>query len=144
MQSQRDFRNVRLTKRFHFRYFGLWVLLCAGLIVLTDVALFEFIRGQRQDAEVWARLFEKDYRIIQGAFIGTMVCISVFMSAAVILLAVITAHRIAGPFIRLLTTFRAVKDGDMSQRLRFRQYDRLDGLARDFNEMMDSLPRSGK
>jgi nitrogen fixation/metabolism regulation signal transduction histidine kinase len=139
MKSQRNLCNVRLTRRFHFRYFGLWVLLCAILIGLTNLTLLEFMRGHSEDAAVWSRLFEQDYRIVRGALIGTMVCISVFMSAAVILLAIITAHRIAGPFIRLLATFRAVRDGDMSQRLRFRKYDRLDHLARDFNEMMDSF-----
>lgn len=138
MTSKRRISSLRLTRRFHLRYFGLWVLLCVALILMTDVALLEFLRSQKQDEPFWTRLYPKDYILMQRAFVAALVCVSLLLSAAVTVLAVISAHRIAGPFIRLKATFDAVKAGETLVRLRFRRYDRLDSLAADFNAMMDS------
>ena len=61
------------------------------------------------------------------------------LSTAILVMAVVTAHRIGGPYIAVKRTCKAIERGDMSQRLKFRDYDRLDDVQEAFNEMMDAV-----
>lgn len=72
-----------------------------------------------------------------------------FLVAALFLLPVFVfdtiklSHRFAGPIYRLRSTIRNIANGDEPGRLKFRDFDFWQGLADDFNRMVDRL-RSDK
>ncbi len=66
------------------------------------------------------------------------------MVAGVLLLIVITTHRLASPFVALKRTFAAIERGDTKQRLRFHKYDHLDDVEEAFNRLMDSMQEDKK
>jgi len=49
------------------------------------------------------------------------------------------SHRFVGPIYRLRHTIRKVAQGDPPPRLKFRDFDFWQGLAQDFNLMVDRL-----
>jgi len=49
------------------------------------------------------------------------------------------SHRFVGPIYRLRKTIREVAQGDPPPRLQFRDFDFWQGLAQDFNLMVDRL-----
>jgi nitrogen fixation/metabolism regulation signal transduction histidine kinase len=57
-------------------------------------------------------------------------------SIAMVVLAKSTAHRIAGPYIKLRQVFNSVREGNLNQELHFRKYDHLEELEEAFNAMM--------
>jgi nitrogen fixation/metabolism regulation signal transduction histidine kinase len=57
----------------------------------------------------------------------------------VLALGIFTAHRLAGPYLALIRTFREIKEGNFSARLHFRTHDDLAEVESGFNEMMDVL-----
>ena len=61
--------------------------------------------------------------------------------AGMLTLAMLTAHRIAGPYIALKQTFKAIKEGDLDCRLSFRGYDQLSEVEDAFNQLMNDLQR---
>jgi hypothetical protein len=64
------------------------------------------------------------------------------MCMGTLFLARFTAHRIAGPYVRLMQTCKALRDGE-DRELRFRAYDHLDDAAKIFNEMTAALVARG-
>ena len=63
-----------------------------------------------------------------------LVCI-----AGIVCLAKYTAHRIAGPYLRIVSVCNSIRDGDMDQVVRFRGYDRLDYVSNTMNEMIAAV-----
>jgi nitrogen fixation/metabolism regulation signal transduction histidine kinase len=64
---------------------------------------------------------------------------------AVILLAVFSTHRLAGPLIGLRRAMEDVKAGNLNRELRFRRTDpHLDEMATAFNEMVAALRERAK
>ncbi len=104
---------------------------------LTYLYLQERIGG----ADDGAGLFALEYALIRRLITGVMCIEVILISTAFIMLAKFTAHRIAGPYIRLRNTFKQVQDGDLTVRLRFRGYDRLEDTAAAFNAMMEAIER---
>ncbi len=48
-------------------------------------------------------------------------------------------HRLAGPVLRFQRLANSVRDGDLTHRVRLRNYDGLKNLQDDMNHMMESL-----
>jgi len=140
-RSRRKFSNVKLTQKWHAQYLGWWVVLSLVLVLLLDAAVYVSFE------QMWNSFvpqgadpaFERAYR--QTQVIAVLVVTTLIFSAAILLLAVLTSHRIAGPYLRLMRTFEQVAQGDFNQRLKFRDYDNLDDVADAFNAMMDELER---
>ncbi|MCA9229157.1 MAG: hypothetical protein KDA57_00785 [Planctomycetales bacterium] len=53
------------------------------------------------------------------------------------------SHRFAGPIYRLRQTIRTIAQGKPTARLKFRDFDFWQGLAEDFNRMVDRLSSHG-
>ncbi len=51
------------------------------------------------------------------------------------------SHRFAGPIYRLRQTIRSIAQGNPAKRLKFRDYDFWQGLAEDFNTMVERLSK---
>lgn len=72
-----------------------------------------------------------------------------FLIAALFLLPVFIfdtiklSNRFAGPICRLRSTIRSIADGNIPKRVKFRDLDFWQGLADDFNLMVDRLRSDG-
>ncbi|MEI8140333.1 MAG: hypothetical protein WCI03_10755 [bacterium] len=134
--SKRCLANVKLTNKFHFRYLGLWILLTIGLTVVASLLLFLLAEQHWHDLYALDTRFQEEYMMQRQLMAMALGFATLLFSAAVVGLAKITAHRIAGPYIKLQRVFEAVRDGNLNQELSFRKYDHLEELAGAFNEMM--------
>ena len=134
--SKRRLSNVKLTRKFHFRYLGLWILLTVGLVAMANVLLFLLAEEHWHDLYALDTRFQDEYMIQRQMMASALGFATLLFSAAVVALAKLTAHRIAGPYIKLQRVFESVRDGNLDQELRFRKYDHLGELETAFNEMM--------
>ncbi len=108
-----------------FAFSAVWIgILVLTAPVLTIAMMISGIVPEESHGDVWFFLF-------------TRVPIIAVAGAA---LAVVTTARVAGPLVRLSRIFNKVKDGDLDQRVSFREKDKhLREIEAAFNGMMDAL-----
>lgn len=70
---------------------------------------------------------------------GPFLLVMVFLLPVFVLDTIRISHRFAGPIYRLRQTIRSIADGKPTKRLKFRDFDFWQGLAEDFNQMVDRL-----
>lgn len=128
-RNRRSLKNLALTERFHFAYFGNWMIanvillatsfgLAVGIIQLTPA---EVLTQDPSELMFWSA----------GA--------AVLLSGLVVLFGSLSAHRIGGVHLKIEGAFEAVGEGDFSTRLHFRTSDNLESVGQGFNEMMESI-----
>ena len=130
---------MKLTSRFHYRFVGLWVLVTSVLVGMVNGLLFLLAEerfGHGYSSESTLVQLYIDNRFAVG---GMLLISTALFLVGIALLAKFTSHRVAGPYIRLKNVFKAVRDGNMEQRLKFRDYDQLEDLEAAFDEMMDAV-----
>ena len=132
----RDFRGsgFKHNLRSGWPFCGIWiVMLVLSAPVLTIAMMLGDVVPQSSQSDIWFFLLTR----------------TPLMVLAVVVLAVFTTNRVAGPMIALRRAFDTVRRGDMDRRLQFRQNDgHLRELETAFNEMMVALaeradPRRG-
>lgn len=131
-RSRRSFASVKLTARYHLPYMGLWILVCSVQILVIDALLYRLLvdyLGGLEDGAVGT----------ERTALFPIVMLTIISVAGIVSLAILTAHRIAGPYIALTQACRALADGKLDHRLHFRQYDQLAHVADEFNRMVDAL-----
>lgn len=138
-QSRRKITNVKLTAKYHAQFMGWWIILSIFQLLAIDALLFLVFRNNVIGSTPAASGSVLDILAAHSMFLVPLGMITLLLLSAVVSLAILTAHRIAGPYIALRRTFNAIKAGDLNVRLRFRSYDNMDDVATPFNEMMDSL-----
>lgn len=138
IRSRRKLSNVKLTAKYHLYFMGWWVMVAlanVGLLVVMVSLLHAQVRVNTYSPANGASLQMLEHGGLSlGSFIGAALTI-----AGLFVLAVMTGHRIAGPYLALIRTFKKIKGGDTSCRLHFRVSDRLDDLANEFNLMIDAV-----
>lgn len=70
---------------------------------------------------------------------GPFLMVMVFLLPVFVLDTIKFSNRFAGPIYRLRHTIRSIAGGDPPPRLKFRDFDFWQGLAEDFNRMVDQL-----
>lgn len=70
---------------------------------------------------------------------GPFLLVMVFLLPVFVLDTVKLSHRFAGPIYRLRKVILEIADGSPPPRLKFRDFDFWQGLAADFNRMVDQL-----
>jgi hypothetical protein len=70
---------------------------------------------------------------------GPFLLVMVFLLPAFVLDTIKLSHRFAGPIYRLRQTISSIAGGAAPPRLKFRDFDFWQGLADDFNKMIDRL-----
>jgi HAMP domain-containing protein len=138
-RKQRKLRNVWLTRRYHFRYFGLWVLLVMFLVISFNAVIYLLIESRWEDIYTLPPDALRQYLMQRQAFVAGLAAEGVILTVGTVFLAMLTAHRIAGPYIRLRIAFKEVTTGNFDHVLKFRQYDHLEDVAEAFNKMMDRV-----
>lgn len=119
--------GVRFTLPYVLRFSGVWILVTSLVVIVFAVTSYlvmfdRLSEGARQD-------------LILVLTIQTVLAI-----LAVILLAVFSTHRLAGPLVGIRRAMEDVKAGDLNRQLRFRRSDpHLEEIEAAFNEMMESI-----
>ena len=70
---------------------------------------------------------------------GPFLIVMVFLLPVFVLDTIKLSHRFAGPIYRLRRTIREIAGGAPPRHLKFRDFDFWQGLATDFNSMIDRL-----
>ncbi|MCG8448619.1 MAG: hypothetical protein MI725_03440 [Pirellulales bacterium] len=70
---------------------------------------------------------------------GPFLLVMLFLLPVFVLDTIRLSHRFAGPIYRLRQTIHNIACGDPPPRLKFRDFDFWQGLAEDFNRMVDRL-----
>ncbi len=137
--SVRNLKSIRLTAHLHWHYMGLGFILSLIFIVAISFTMGTLVLIQ---ADLF-NLLDEGLAVKIGAMHRHLVLLAglqiVFYLIGLIALSILTAHRIAGPYLALKRTFAQIHDGDLNARLHFRKYDNLDDVAVSFNTMMDTL-----
>lgn len=119
--------GVRFTLPYVLRFSGLWILLTSVVVIVFAITSYLV-------------MFD---RLSEGARRDLILVLSIQTALAilaVILLAVFSTHRLAGPLIGIRRAMEDVKAGDLNRRLRFRSSDpHLEEIEAAFNEMMESV-----
>lgn len=119
--------GVRFTLPYVLRFSGIWIVVTTLVAVVFGVTSYLVMFDQLND----------------GARQELIVVLSIqtaLVVAAVVLLAVFSTHRIAGPLIAIRRAMEDVTAGKMDRQLRFRRTDpHLVELETAFNGMVESL-----
>jgi len=109
------------------RFMALWIVVSvAAVLTAGALGLAVIIEGPPQ---------EQQRHLVMVLGLQTAAVIG-----ALLALAVLTAYRLAEPWLAIQRALREVRDGDLSRRLSFRPGDtHLEDLEVAFNEMMDSI-----
>ncbi len=75
---------------------------------------------------------------------GPFLLVMVFLLPVFVLDTIKISHRFVGPIYRLRQTILEIAEGDPPPRLKFRDFDFWQGLAEDFNRMVDQLTTRGE
>lgn len=119
--------GVRLTLPYVLRFSGMWILVTTLVAIVFGVTCYLVMFDDLND----------------GARRELMMVLSIqtaLVVVAVVLLAVFSTHRIAGPLIAIRRAMEDVAAGKMDRQLRFRRTDpHLGEIETAFNDMMESL-----
>ena len=119
--------GIRFTLPYVLRFSGMWILITTMVVIVFAVTSYlvmfdRLSESARQD-------------LILVLSIQTALAI-----LAVILLAVFSTHRLAGPLVGIRRAMEDVKAGDLNRKLRFRRSDpHLEEIENAFNEMMEAI-----
>lgn len=141
-QSKRTLSSIKLTRRFHFRFMGLWVAWTTCLVFVLNLLLYLYVEERWGGGVGRGTAQYQEYQFVLRGFISFMCIEMTLFVSAIIALAVTTAHRIAGPLIHLEAALKEVRDGNFDYRLHLRDYDHLEELELVFNQMVRAVSSS--
>ena len=137
--NKRRLRNVNLTSKHHFSHLGLWILIMTLFIVTVNADVYWYAK------QYWEAVYSVDdslekYHVFRSLqLMGIMIIKTTVFVLGAVLLAKFTSHRVYGPFINLVNTCDAIRDGDVDRQLKFRDYDNLEYVESSFNGMVNTL-----
>jgi methyl-accepting chemotaxis protein len=127
--QKRSLKSLPLTAGFRWAYIGSWLVLNVLLVFALCVVLVVFINSSSLVA-VYASAAALTGAVYLGAALAIL---------SLLLLGLLSAHRIAGVHIRTRDVLERVADGDFEARLRYRSGDRLESVEHAFNSMMEAV-----
>ena len=139
MNRQRKLSNIRLTRQFHWRHMGMWVVISVLLVVLVNVMAYIVAMHLWWGGEPALEPPTPETLLLRRGMLALQAIETVLFSFALLLLARATSHRIAGAFIGLQHVCERIAAGERDVRAHFRTYDGLENLEGAFNRMVDSL-----
>ena len=119
--------GVRFTLPYVLRFSGVWILVTTVVVIVFAITSFLV-------------MFDRLSEDARGDLILVLTIQTALAILALILLAVFSTHRLAGPLIGIRRAMEDVKAGDLNRQLRFRRSDpHLEEIETAFNEMMESI-----
>ncbi len=129
-------RRYVVDRRFQLK-FTAFVVVSAGIFAVTVMAEYYGYFGRSVSSNLLDPgllfLFLAANKLL---LIKLVLFLGVFLAVSVLL-----SFRIAGPLFNLQRSFRAVAEGALFHRARFRQKDELHEVAEEFNRMMETLQK---
>jgi len=138
-RNKRSLKNVKLTGKYHYSHFGLWLLVLGAFIISLNLDVYWFAQSRWASAFAIDEALQDHHKLRSTQLVGVMIIKTILFVLASVLLAKFTSHRVYGPYINLVHAFNAVRDGEIDRKLKFRKYDKLEQVEAAFNAMMDSL-----
>lgn len=124
--------GVRFTLPYVLRFSGVWILVTTLTVIVFAVASYLVMFDRLSEAA------RQDLVLVLA--IQTALAV-----LAVLLLAVFSTHRLAGPMIGIRRAMEDVAAGNLDRQLRFRRTDpHLDEIEVAFSQMMESLRQRQK
>lgn len=140
VDTKRSLKNVSTTRAFVVRYAGIWLVVAVLAVAVSAIALYLLNEAQ------WDRLVALSPALAAQRAEATRSFLLIVGGQALLVLfglgalAVMTTHRLAGPFVRMQKVCEAVRDGQAGVRMRFRaENPELDALEDAFNGMLDAI-----
>jgi nitrogen fixation/metabolism regulation signal transduction histidine kinase len=119
--------GIRFTLPYVLRFSGMWILLTVVVVIVFAVTSYLV-------------MFDRLSEGARGDLILVLAIQTTLAVLAVVLLAVFSTHRLAGPLIGIRRAMEDVKAGDLNRQLRFRSSDpHLEEIETAFNEMMATI-----
>jgi len=119
--------GVRFTLPYVLRFSGVWILITTVVVIVFAVTSYLV-------------MFDRLSEVARQDLILVLAVQTALAILAVILLAVFSTHRLAGPLVGIRRAMEDVKAGDMNRQLRFRSSDpHLEEIETAFNEMMETI-----
>jgi len=138
----RSLKHFRETSHLFWHYMGLGIMLTLCFLVGISATVYRMGESTAELMDMLDPELVAEYANNQRLLMRMYLIQVVFFILALLALCALNNHRIAGPYLALKRTFRAIREGKTSRRLQFRDYDRLDDVAAEFNQMMDTLSPS--
>ena len=138
-RRMRSWRNVYMTRNHHYSHMGLWLVMTITIVVVMNIIVFLYVDEGAAGADAAEGTLLYFYMANPSLFLATMMVEMIVFVWVLIMLAKFTAHRMSGPYIRVVNVCNSIRDGNLDQFVRFRGYDRLDYVANAMNEMIMAL-----
>jgi methyl-accepting chemotaxis protein len=133
-------RNYFIDKKFQTKFiikFSLIVLIASALI--GALLLYLAKDSTTVTIENTKVMVKRTPDFIFPIILETIVIVSIFSALAVIILTLLTSHKIAGPLFRIQKELELIKQGSLTPTFRIRRSDQLQELARSLSDVVTLL-----
>lgn len=145
MPQQYRRRNYFIDKAFQTKF----VLIFCAIVVISSLFVIGLLLISLQDPTTVAIentkvIVKRTSDFILPITVQTVTVVSLFSALAVIVLSILTSHKISGPLFRLIKEVDRVNEGDLNVDFRIRGNDQLQNLAKGLREMVESIKNNHK
>ncbi len=140
MSAYQKRKNYFIDKSFQSRFIITFCL----VVVLSSMLIIGYLLLSLQNSNTVAIentkvTVKKTADFIFPITLETVLVVSLFSGAAVLVLTLLASHKISGPLFRLTKDIDKLSEGDLSTLFRIRGNDQLQQLAQKLNDMTVSL-----
>jgi len=129
-----------IEKKFQSRFIVRFCLLVTVASVLTGGLLYLLSARSTTVSIVDSRVVVRTTAdFLMPLLAQTIIVATIVVGVASVFFTMVASHKIAGPIYRFKTVMQTLKDGDFSKGFHIREYDQLQALANDFNEMISKV-----
>ncbi|MBF0297512.1 MAG: HAMP domain-containing protein [Oligoflexia bacterium] len=141
---KRYLKNLIINPKFQFKYL-LWVNL-GGIIltILYTIVFYVYIRENYQLLVEMVDMTDAARNLLYSELnkiIFYLIACAFFFLIVITIWGVFISHKVAGPLYKLKKVINEIKNGDVNQRVYFRENDEFKDVATAFNEMLDYLQK---
>ncbi len=142
--QRRKLRNFVLTSK------QLWISVCVCLVSLSSMAVILYISHDvfRAFADIFIDMHGDEGGIVLESFqasVSTLIYISlvyaVIFSIVLFICTIMLTHRFYGPATALKKQLKKMQEKDFNSKVNLRKFDELKDLAKEVNQLADSLSR---
>ncbi|MFC2172954.1 hypothetical protein ACFLU6_10045 [Acidobacteriota bacterium] len=121
------------------------ILLLQMTVILLLIAGFAYYWNLKQEGFLIENMGTPDADVIHQNmqwFLFKIIFLIALSSVVLIVFGIYASHKIAGPIFKMQLFLSDIKNGNYHHEIRFRNSDRLEGLATVFNKAADTLQQS--
>ena len=134
-------RQYLIDKKYQFRFVLSGAVYIAAIVVCLSLPFMPLINSLNALLLDVPPEVSHMVRRQQNWVILTFVLCSVWLITAWIIFAILRTHKIAGPVYNIVQLSKRVTAGDVNARVRLRNGDDLQLVAKGINDMLDSLQK---